>query len=564
MMLLTKPEELERFTSKNRLWQGIPSIERSKGGRLFSTFYSGGITEMLGNFCVLVQSDDDGLTWSEPIAVAYAGEKYRCYDPCLWMDPLGRLWFTWGVAPERAVYAVWCEDPDAEVLQWSDVKKIGEDVMMNKPIVLSDGDWIFPITVWTEWQCAGIPDAPPDYRKERLAFAYRSNDRGEPFQRLGGVDMPKRSFDEHMILELKDGRLMMLVRTTYGIGKSYSYDGGQTWTEGEDTGWGGPCSRFHIRRLKSGNILLLNHWKNQGRDHLTAMISRDECETWEGFLLLDERDNVSYPDATETEDGTIYLTYDRERGAAYRKMTMEKLMQTPREILMARITEEDILAGKLVNPASFLKRIISRLGEYKGDLRDPYKENLSGDDYEYLEKQSKLEPEAIVSNILQACGGMCLSVPEKEREQMDRYVAEILQTPLTGDKYSLLQNMQKLINLLISARGVPEIYPHTDLMDKIFEYISLRLSENIQLDQMAKDLFVSKFYLCHVFKKNTGTTVVQYITQQRISLAKKLLRSTDQSLTEIASAVGYESPSYFSQIFREKEGITPKSYRELN
>ena len=63
-----------------------------------------------------VKSDDDGKTWSEPIAAAYRSKLFRCYDPCLWIDPLDRLWFIWALAPNRAVYAAVCDEPDAEEL----------------------------------------------------------------------------------------------------------------------------------------------------------------------------------------------------------------------------------------------------------------------------------------------------------------------------------------------------------------------------------------------------------------------------------------------------------------
>jgi len=79
------------------------------------------------------------------------------------------------------------------------------------------------------------------------------------------------------------------------------------------------------------------------------MISRDDCKTWEGFLLLDCRDSVSYPDAACADNGFIYAIYDRERYNA-------------REILMAKFTEEDVLAGKIVNKKSQLKVIVSKLG----------------------------------------------------------------------------------------------------------------------------------------------------------------------------------------------------------
>lgn len=104
-MLITDREELQQYNTSQRLWQGIPGIEISDKGRLFAVLYSGGTKEEFGNYCALITSDDDGLTWSEPVAVAYNGPASRCYDPCLWMDMLGRLWFIWSIMPEHAVYA---------------------------------------------------------------------------------------------------------------------------------------------------------------------------------------------------------------------------------------------------------------------------------------------------------------------------------------------------------------------------------------------------------------------------------------------------------------------------
>ena len=183
--------------------------------------------------------------------------------------------------------------------------------------------------------------------------------------------MKDRHYDEHMILEMKDGSLRMFVRTKYGIGASNSYDGGRSWSKDFDTGYGGPCSRFHITRLRSGRILQINHFKFSGRNNLTAMLSEDEGKTFPYKLLLDERE-VSYPDAKEADDGFIYVTYDRERGSYL--SNMKEVMASAREILIAKITEEDIISGSLANTNSYLKRIASKLTDYDGEDKDPFHE----------------------------------------------------------------------------------------------------------------------------------------------------------------------------------------------
>ena len=351
-MLITDKEKLKLY--KKRYWQGIPGVERTENGRLFVTFYSGGKGEGPGNFCVVLMSDDDGETWSGPVAAADAGEDKRCYDPTLWIDPQGKLWFIWSVMDGKTygAYASVCAEPDAADLSFAAPKKIGEDVMLNKPIVAENGRWLFPIAVWKRG--IDIPGMPESESEPRLAFVYASDDQGRTFQRLGGVDMPGRCYDEHILLESGD-RLLMFVRTYGGIGVSESCDGGITWSEGRDTGWKGPCSRFFIRRLRSGRLLLVNHVNYTGRNNLTAMVSEDEGRTWKGGLLLDGRDFVTYPDGVEG-DGYIYIVYDRERGYG-----IPDCSKQAREILLAKFTEEDILAGQIVSEKSYLKRIVSKM-----------------------------------------------------------------------------------------------------------------------------------------------------------------------------------------------------------
>ena len=365
--IIVDPADLAEYRASLRLWQGIPSIEVTKGGRMFLSAYSGGFMEQIGNFSFLLFSDDGGKTFSDPPAAVAVCDGGRSYDPCLWIDPLGRLWFTWAQCPDDGLYAVICENPDAEVLTFSEPFLVGHNVMMNKPTVRSDGAWLFPIAVWNQ----GIRVLGPNYDckdPEKGSFAWCSTDCGKSFVRLGGADVEQRHFDEHMFLELSDGTLRCYVRTFYGIGAADSKDGGLTWGQGFDTGLGGPDSRFHIRRLKSGRILLINHYNFKGRNNLTAMLSEDDAKTFPHKLLLDGRDCVSYPDASVTEDGRIHIVYDRDRGAFMPNLQAAKACA--REILIASITEEDILAGKLCCRDSYLARVASRLAEFEG--KDPF------------------------------------------------------------------------------------------------------------------------------------------------------------------------------------------------
>ena len=359
-MLITDATSLSRFSTPQRRWQGIPSIERTKNGRIFAAFYSGSDSEYLGNYCLVVKSDDDGHSFTEPIAVTYDGEDRRTYDPCLWIDPTGRLWLFWGTMPAGLIHYTVCDDPDADTLVWSPVQALDYGLMLNKPTVLKNGDWLLPVSVWDpsfdlrSLGCALEQHAPTG------AHVLRSRDNGKTFERIATVVAPERSFDEHMLLEKNDGTLEMYLRVPYGIGKSESDDGGYSWTPVHDSGIPGPTTRFHIRRLRSGRVIMINHHNFTGRSHLTALLSEDDGKTFPHTLLLDGRKNVSYPDLIEAEDGTLYVIYDHERGAVYSKN--KNYENDAREILMAKFTEADVLAGALVSPESRLAVTVSALG----------------------------------------------------------------------------------------------------------------------------------------------------------------------------------------------------------
>lgn len=549
-MLITSNEELEKYASGNRLWQGIPGIEITKGGRIFSTFYSGGTREEIGNYSVLVMSDD-GVSFSDPIAVAYS-DNCRCFDPCVWIDPLDRLWFIWSVMPECSVYASICEKPDAEKLQWGKEFLIGNEVMLNKPTVLSTGEWLFPIAVWKKHYLEYLTKSMRKNRTEG-SLIYRSTDLGRTFHVIGNAHAEKGSFDEHMILEQSNGRLAVYIRAVYGIAVSYSYDGGKTWTPGEDSKLGGPNSRFAIRRLKSGRVLLINHYKFSGRNNLTAFLSEDDGETWKYSLLIDERNDVSYPDVAEGNDGYIYITYDRERGGF--KKSLEEAYSCAREILYAKITEDDIIKGKIVTKGSSLKRIISKLGLYEGKDKNPFSEIARYSEEELAEHLIEIEPINAIDKIFDYYSVNCINMKNLQNEKLDKLVNEYKNT---SDK------KQKLIEIITLVRAVSSLdnqdFP---VVDKVRRIIAEDISYNIPINEIAAKAGVSMYYMMHLFKKTTGTTINKYKNALRLSNAKKMLMSTDKSITDIAVESGFGDSSYFAKMFMKSEGISPSDYRKL-
>lgn len=325
------------YAAVTRNWQGIPSVERAANGRLWVTWYTGGEQEDNDNYCLLVTSEDNGTTWSEPVAVINPQGMARAWDPNLWHDPSGRMWWWWTqTAPMRGeawdgrggVWAVTTSDSHSPRPTWTQPRRLFHGVALNKPMITSKGQWLMPLAIWKDF--THFTDLDP-FRKPGVIA---SIDGGETWQWRGGAEMANRVFDEPMVVELRDGNLWMLLRSRHGINESFSMDGGISWSEARPSSFAGPSSRFHLRRLANGRLLFINHLGNPGRarSHLTAMLSEDDGKTWPYRLLLDERTAVSYPDAVESPDGHIYIVYDRDRYGE-------------REILMAAIQQSDIVAG---------------------------------------------------------------------------------------------------------------------------------------------------------------------------------------------------------------------------
>ena len=334
-------------------------IERTPGGRLWACWVAGGDSPKA--FFVLATSDDDGETWSKPRLVidAHARELPRPRSILvgnLWTDPLGRLWLIFDQSMDMfdgraGVWAAVCENPDAETPLWSKPRRIWHGVTLNKPTVLSNGEWMLPVSLDQRGGFGPFKGCFAELDSLRGANVFVSNDKGATWQRRGCVQFPNPNWHEHMVVERKDGTLWMLARTANGIMESTSSDRGKTWSKPVASAIKHPVARFFIRRLASGNILLVKHGKtidsHEGRSQLTAWLSDDEGQTWEGGLMLDERKGISYPDGFQSPDGTLYISYDRNRS-------------TDGEILLARFTEDDILSRQLKGTRSKLRMLISR------------------------------------------------------------------------------------------------------------------------------------------------------------------------------------------------------------
>lgn len=102
-----------------------------------------------------------------------------------------------------------------------------------------------------------------------------------------------------------------------------------------------------------------------------------------------------------------------------------------------------------------------------------------------------------------------------------------------------------------------------DIVKAVNEYVSTQFMKRITIETLSEQFDVPTSTLKRCFKGVYGTTIHQYLKECRINAAKRLLHETDQSILEIANAVGYENGSKFTSAFKEATGVTPSAYRKI-
>ena len=107
----------------------------------------------------------------------------------------------------------------------------------------------------------------------------------------------------------------------------------------------------------------------------------------------------------------------------------------------------------------------------------------------------------------------------------------------------------------------PQVLSSNRQCTAVKRYIDQHFKEALTLDQLAEEVHMNKYYLSHAFKREFGVSPINYMIGQRIEESKYLLAETDLSLSQIGRLLGFSSLSYFSQVFRRTQEISPLEYR---
>ncbi|WP_413497371.1 AraC family transcriptional regulator [Carnobacterium maltaromaticum] len=195
-------------------------------------------------------------------------------------------------------------------------------------------------------------------------------------------------------------------------------------------------------------------------------------------------------------------------------------------------------------------------------------------DISSLEKTNK-EMRNLFSSIVQASSLWSQEVADQMR-QLLMTVHEENNERKSGYRYVIKAKMFKMLAIL--SREVPQNENWNDQvreeisstkqmenlerLDKIFMYIEAHYQDTITLNDISAYMGFSSFYFTKFFKKNTGTTFIQFLTEYRLNKAKWILLNEDATVTEVAERTGFSSVKTFHHQFKDLMGISPLKYKK--
>lgn len=152
-------------------------------------------------------------------------------------------------------------------------------------------------------------------------------------------------------------------------------------------------------------------------------------------------------------------------------------------------------------------------------------------------------------------GGLSASVA---LDLSDRFIAQIESCKNYDEILMFLSQMFITYTKAVAEAKLPE--SDSPIVRRIMRNIRDHIYEPLSPTDIALNLHMDLSYLCHHFKEQTGQTISSCINEIKITESKRLIRTTDLSLAQIAMQMGYSSQNYFHRVFKKVTGMTPKAY----
>lgn len=165
-------------------------------------------------------------------------------------------------------------------------------------------------------------------------------------------------------------------------------------------------------------------------------------------------------------------------------------------------------------------------------------------------------------------GGQIIRFYGEEKKRIEAHLYEMLQEEKGQRPLHELHLTTLLVQLMIrAARNVPQTPEQRDVfhptLREIIGWISVHFRDPaLKLEQVSERFAISKYYLCRLFKQDTGYTFTHYVNLLRIREAQRLLRETDDKVMTICEQSGFENIHHFCRVFKQVSHMSPLQYRK--
>lgn len=309
------------------------AIEELDNGDLYIAYY-GGDGEYAQQTAVYALRKAKGSDhWSKPEIIAQT-PFYSDGNPVVWQAPDKVVWLfyvcrfgdTWSTSRIKAKIS------HNQARSWSDsfIVDLQEGMMVrNRPIVLSNGDYLLPVYHETGYDTESVG---PDSTSRFLRFT--------PGDKLWRQMEPVRSARGNIqpaVVQLTDDYLVAYCRRGGGYGpghegfivRSQSRDGGFTWSQGQDTSFPNPNAAIDMLKLSSGSILLVYNHDKLERTPLTLALSTDGEQSWKyQRSIATEPLDYAYPYTIQARDGKIHLVFTSHERSVINHVTFDESFMT--------------------------------------------------------------------------------------------------------------------------------------------------------------------------------------------------------------------------------------------
>lgn len=150
---------------------------------------------------------------------------------------------------------------------------------------------------------------------------------------------------------------------------------------------------------------------------------------------------------------------------------------------------------------------------------------------------------------------------------INKLIKECMSTSITKDALADLTLQELLIRIIQTqtAKSIDEgIFNPNNPIAEVIEYIRLNLKENINLKNLSDKACMSTTSFYRFFKRELGMSPIEFVLNEKMKCAKKLLKNPTIQINEVCYLSGFEDANYFTRMFKKHEGITPKQYQSLH